>query len=242
MTDVIAALSAPLSPESVSWRVGSTTQDKSKGMALAYIDARDVMKRLDEVCGPANWQRRYPWSDGKRLYCEIGVKLDGEWVWKGDGAGDSDMEAEKGAFSDAFKRAAVSWGIGRYLYDLDSPWVKIAPAGKSFKIADEEYSRLRSILAKGAPQAPRQPVQPANDAPTPRGTDAASDVLRRATEGANALADDLDKAKTDKALAAIKSTNATKIEWLRKYGGEPWGIYERAFDRAAGRLNVSMAG
>lgn len=147
-----AKLTAPIAPERVSWRVGSTTQDKSKGMALAYIDARDVMQRLDEVCGPAGWQCRYSHANGKTV-CDIGVKCDSEWVWKADGAGDSDMEKEKGALSDAFKRAAVRWGIGRYLYDLDSPWVKLKAAGKSFAIDDGEYPRLRTLLggAKASP-------------------------------------------------------------------------------------------
>jgi len=75
-----------------------------------------------------------------------------EWIWKADGAGDTDVEAEKGAISDAFKRAAVKWGVGRYLYDLDSPWVALEPSGRSFKIAAHEYTRLEGILAKSAPK------------------------------------------------------------------------------------------
>jgi hypothetical protein len=51
-------LAEPFPADAVSWRVGSTTQDKSKGMALAYLDARDVMDRLDLVCGPASAARR----------------------------------------------------------------------------------------------------------------------------------------------------------------------------------------
>lgn len=80
------------------------------------------MERLDEVCGPENWQCKYTHA-GQKTVCDIGICTDNGWVWKADGAGDSDIEAEKGALSDAFKRAAVRWGIGRYLYDLDSPWV-----------------------------------------------------------------------------------------------------------------------
>ena len=38
------------------------------------------------------------------------------WVTKSDGAEDSTIEAVKGAYSDSFKRAAVKWGIARYLY------------------------------------------------------------------------------------------------------------------------------
>lgn len=144
---MIKKLSAPFPPDRISWRVGSTTADKKRGMALAYIDARDVMERLDSVCGPGGWQCRYPHVNAKTC-CEIGIKFESEWVWKADGAGDTDYEGEKGAFSDSFKRAAVKWGIGRYLYDLDSPWVEIEPMGKSFKIKESEYPRLRRVLGQ----------------------------------------------------------------------------------------------
>lgn len=112
----------PFPQEAISWRAQRLTDDGKKAMALAYIDARDVMNRLDEVCGAAGWQRKYSHANGKTV-CDIGIKIDNEWIWKADGAGDTDIEAEKGAISDAFKRAAVNWGIGRYLYDLDAPWV-----------------------------------------------------------------------------------------------------------------------
>jgi hypothetical protein len=117
-------LSAPFDPSKVSWRVGATTKNKSKGMALAYIDARDVMERLDDVCGIGNWQCKYSHA-GQKTICDIGIRINNEWVWKANGAGDSDVEAEKGAASDAFKRAAVVWGVGRYLYDIKSPWVEL---------------------------------------------------------------------------------------------------------------------
>lgn len=135
-------LAAPFPPDRISWRVGKVTKDGKKAMALAYLDARDVMKRLDEVMGPANWQRRYTHAD-KKTICEIGIKFDGDWIWKADGAGDSDIEAEKGAISDAFKRAAVNFGIGRYLYDVESPWVEI---NEYKQIVQSEYARLAKIL------------------------------------------------------------------------------------------------
>lgn len=116
------ALRAPFPKDAVSWRAQHFTQDGSKALALAYIDARDVMNRLDDVCTPAGWQDKYSHANGKTV-CDIGVKCGDEWVWKADGAGDSDIEAEKGALSDAFKRAAVRWGIGRYLYTLEAVWV-----------------------------------------------------------------------------------------------------------------------
>ena len=158
----LATLRAPFAPERVSWRVGSTNKDKTKGMALAYIDARDVQDRLDEVCGPGNWQCRYSHATDRKTVCEIGVCLDGQWVWKADGAGDTDVEAEKGALSDAFKRAAVRWGIGRYLYDLDSPWVDLEERGRSYVIKPSELSRLAGLL--GAPKAPPKAASPLGSA------------------------------------------------------------------------------
>ena len=119
----------PFPSTRVHWRVGARTKDKSKGIALAYIDARDVMQRLDEVVGWDGWQSRYPLSDGKILICDIGIKLQNEWVWRANGAGDTQVEAEKGKASDAFKRAAVLWGIGRYLYSLPNTWVPLTQGG-----------------------------------------------------------------------------------------------------------------
>ncbi|MCX5581463.1 Rad52/Rad22 family DNA repair protein [Kaistia terrae] len=164
--DILQDLASPFPPAKVSWRVGSTTADKKKGLALAYIDARDVMARLDQVCGGAGWQDRYEFH-GPRTVCYLSVKIDGEWVTKADGAGDSDVEAEKGAISDAFKRAAVKWGIGRYLYDVEGPWVELRAAGRSYAIADGEYAKLAKILPGSvAPRKAPAPA-PAADAGTP---------------------------------------------------------------------------
>lgn len=172
--DICKRLAEPFDPAIVSWRVGPTNQDKSKGMALAYIDARDVMRRLDEVCGPENWQNDYPWSDGKRVVCRIGIRIGEEWIWKTDGAGDTDTEGEKGALSDAFKRSAVHWGIGRYLYDTKSPWVAIQQKGKSYVIAESEFSRLAAMLPRPgkpvdarSPAPPHRPTQPASPPQAP---------------------------------------------------------------------------
>lgn len=152
MTDLLKKLSEPFPPSAVSWRVGATTQAKDKGMALAYIDSRDVQDRLNAVCGH-EWQCRFPHAAQKTV-CEIGLKIDGEWYWRANGAGDTDVEQEKGALSDAFKRAAVMWGIGRYLYDIDSPWVPIEQKGKSSVITADGLKTLRAILAgQPAPQA-----------------------------------------------------------------------------------------
>ena len=123
-------LECPLPASRVSWRIGAKSKDKTKARLLAYIDARDVMEVLDRAVGFDNWQCRYNLAEAGVLICEIGLRINGEWLWRANGAGDTQVEAEKGKCSDAFKRAAVLWGVGRYLYGLDSPYVAINEYGK----------------------------------------------------------------------------------------------------------------
>lgn len=150
-----AALTAPFDPKSVHWRVGSTTQDKKRGLALAYLDARDVMDRLDAVIGPENWSDSYAF-EGERTLCTLTIA----GVGKTDGAGDTDIEGEKGGLSDAFKRAAVKWGIGRYLYRCESPWVDIETFGKTSKIKKGQDAKLAKALGSTAKVAPAPPPEP----------------------------------------------------------------------------------
>jgi hypothetical protein len=112
------------------------------------VDARDVMDRLDYICGIEGWQCRYSHAEGKTV-CEIGIRIDSEWVWKADGAGDSDVEAEKGALSDAFKRAAVRWGIARYLYELGNTYAEVTKRGKTWYITPEAQKTLEKQLPRG---------------------------------------------------------------------------------------------
>lgn len=147
-------LEAPFPVSAISWRVGSTTRDKDKGMALAYIDARDAQDRLNAVCGPFGWQCKHEVSSDKRVTCHVGIRNpdNGEWVWKSDGAGETDYEGEKGSYSDSFKRACVKWGIGRYLYEMDSPWVAIEAKGGSYVIPSASLRTLNEKLAKSQAQ------------------------------------------------------------------------------------------
>ena len=102
------------------WRVQSVKYGKA--ICVAYIDARDAQDLLDEVVGPGNWQSIF-YEEGGLLFCKVGINTSEgngthNWVWKSDTGSESNVEKEKGHVSDAFKRACVSWGIGRFLYRL----------------------------------------------------------------------------------------------------------------------------
>ena len=105
-------LKAPFPPEKIKWRAGATNKDKTKALALAYIDARDVMDRLDEVVGYDKWQTKYTALENGTVICSIGIKIGKEWIWKSDGAGQTNVEGEKGAISGALKRLPLPVVLG----------------------------------------------------------------------------------------------------------------------------------
>ena len=111
------------------WRVQSINDFNA--VCVAYIDSRDVQDLLDEVCGSENWQSDYKEVKGN-VYAGIAIKCP-DWVWKWDCGVESKTEAEKGEASDSFKRAAVKWGVGRFLYALEIQKLKVT------KYKDKNY-------------------------------------------------------------------------------------------------------
>jgi len=111
------------------WRVQSA--NKYGATCVAYIDARDVQDLLDEVCGQDGWQVAYREHKGN-LFARIGIRCNqNSFVWKEDCGTESNVEKQKGEASDAFKRAAVMWGVGRFLYSLGT--VKLPTKEKNGK-------------------------------------------------------------------------------------------------------------
>src|SRR3954454_19196640 len=151
--DLFAALAAPFDPSEVKARSAASRQ-------LHYITARTAMNRLDNVLGPENWWDEYVPSENSVL-CRLTVRLpDGQTLTKSDAGGYAGMadsgDDDKSGFSDAFKRAAVKFGIGRYLYRDGVP-----------RFAREHAQRSATVAA-AEPQRPGpSPVPPASRAPGP---------------------------------------------------------------------------
>lgn len=135
MSEIWEKLREPFPPERISWRIQSTAPMKDNYvkwvMLIPYIDGRDVMNRLDDVLGPANWKDQYRTASTLEIpgvICRLSI-FDGEnWIAKEDGAdarsnkGGEPMQF-KGLLSDALKRSAVKFGIGRQLYDMDPVYI-----------------------------------------------------------------------------------------------------------------------
>lgn len=132
-------LAAPFPASDVEWRIQSSgvKGDAVWARCLAYITSRAVMQRLDDVCGPERWKNEYRDGANGAVLCGISIKCisvhgEPEWITKWDGAENTDVEAVKGGLSGAMKRAAVQWGIGRYLYDLEEGFAKVSESGAHY--------------------------------------------------------------------------------------------------------------
>jgi hypothetical protein len=133
----LTRLSEPFAPDDIEWRVQTSGEKNGKPWArvLAYLTNRAIMDRLDEVVGPSNWQNVYREGPAGGVLCGLSICVDradgsSEWVTKWDGAENSDIESVKGGLSNSMKRAAVQWGIGRFLYDLEEGWATVHEGGR----------------------------------------------------------------------------------------------------------------
>lgn len=96
------------------------------GRTFHYVTARTVMNRMDTVLGPENWWDDYIPLNDNSVMCRLTIRFpDGSTMTKCDAGGAANMkdagDDDKSSFSDALKRSAVKFGIGRYLYNDGVP-------------------------------------------------------------------------------------------------------------------------
>src|SRR5215210_4639573 len=134
-TDVWAKLSAPVPSGAISWRQdGKVTARDGKYFArfVAYIEANTVRERLDTVV-PGEWDLTLELlpaiaaEDGDGSQCFFKARLQMLGVIREDVGTGRDY---KQASTDAFKRAAVRFGIGHELYSYEQNWVEMDGEGK----------------------------------------------------------------------------------------------------------------
>lgn len=132
VNELMAKLTAPFPRDAVRFKPAVVSGNRA--MAIAYVDARVIQDRLDEVLGVLNWQDEYEFLEDGSVVCRLKLRIDNEWITKMDVGGPSEQPDEgdrkKAAVSDALKRAAVKFGIGRYLYRLPTTWVEYDPKKK----------------------------------------------------------------------------------------------------------------
>ena len=143
LSDVQKRLQAPFPAHLVGWKPQAFTKDRGRALLLAYVDARAVQDRLDAIC-PDAWSfeievipgAQAPTVKGRLTVLGVTREDIGE-------AGEGEYGTLKAASSDALKRCAVQFGIGRYLYDLPKQWVDWNDARREAVTAPElpEWAR-----------------------------------------------------------------------------------------------------
>src|SRR5438552_4877437 len=156
---VTDALSAPFDPKDVKFKPQMVKNNRC--LAMAYIDARLIQDRLDEVLGVENWEDGYKILPDGSVMCRLRIKLGERWISKTDVGSPSEQpdlgDRLKAAFSDALKRAAVKFGIGRYLYRLSAQWVDYDPVKKQIVQVPQMPA---FAIPKAKPQAQPAPAKP----------------------------------------------------------------------------------
>lgn len=128
IADIQARLQEPFARSDIEWRIARAKKNKKGELVatvLAYVTNRAIMDRLDEVFGVNGWYNEYKEWHGNSQLCGITAIISGRAITKWDGADNTNYEATKGGLSDSMKRAAVQWGIGRYLYKLTEGIAKV---------------------------------------------------------------------------------------------------------------------
>jgi hypothetical protein len=156
-TDVWAKLSAPLPSGVISWRQdGKVTARDAKYFArfVAYIEANTVRERLDEVV-PGEWDLTLDLmpavaGDDDGAQCSFKARLQILGVIREDIGTGRDY---KSASTDAFKRAAVRFGIAHELYAYEQNWIEMDGDGKYAKPVEDPQAAYVRRYGKPAPSS-----------------------------------------------------------------------------------------
>lgn len=135
-----------LTADDIEVRIGNFNKAKTKCTLLLYKTARVDANILDQVVGPFNWQKKFYELKGV-IYCSLGIYCEerNEWIFKDDAGAETQVENEKGQASDAFKRAAFAFGLGRELYSAPTIWVDTPEKYTDFNVDFISYDDKKRI-------------------------------------------------------------------------------------------------
>jgi hypothetical protein len=163
--DTWSALAAPLPPTAIQWRQDGrvvTRDGRHIARFVAFIGANTVYDRLDSVV-PGEWDLMLELlpnpaveldEDSNQGACSFKARLQILGVIREDVGSGKDY---KQASTDAFKRVAVRFGIGRELYDYEHNWVPMDGDGKFARPTEDPatvYARRYGRLKPGPTSGP----------------------------------------------------------------------------------------
>lgn len=205
-SEIARKLQDPFDPADIEWRAqqgGISGNNKPWVKVTPYITSRAVQQRLDDVFGPFGWKiEQRETNDGKGYICTISVydETTKQWISKQDGSEKTNIEPLKGGVSGAMKRAAVQWGIGRYLYNMDEAWAECRIVQNRWDCTDNCH------VVKGKNGKPDQYVNwMAPTLPSWAMPQASADVYR-------------ENIKKSEDLDQLKAAYVDAVKWAKSFG------------------------
>jgi hypothetical protein len=165
-TDLWKRLAAPLPVETIAWRQDGRPifrDGKHYARFVAYVEANTVRERLDAVCG-GEWDLMiellpvFGGMESDEPTCSFKARLQILGVIREDVGTGRDYKA---AATDAFKRAAVRFGIANELYDYEQNWVQVDSDSKYAKPVEDPNAAYARVLRRLAKQQTQRDGTPA---------------------------------------------------------------------------------
>lgn len=163
--EMLRKLAAPFPESAVKWRsalCGLNGKGEPFALVVPYVDARAIQDRLDQVVGAENWMAEYRQGANNGTMCKLSLRINGQFVSKEDGADLSEIEPIKGGISNSFRRAAVVWAIGRYLYKLNQMYGIVSENGEYKAAAKDRKTGQWINFRWSPPQLPAFAVPESN--------------------------------------------------------------------------------
>ena len=218
---ILERLKAYFPENELEWRVqqsGLTKDGKPYAMVLCYVQARAIENRLDAVVGVENWQNEIR-VEGENIIVRLGVRFDGEWVWKENGASQTDIEAFKGGISGAIKRVASSgFGIGRYLYELETTFAECTLEKQKGAEWNKAKTKDGKFFYWKTPRIPAKflPAGAQDESSAPSAEVAPRKFTEDEERSAREWADGLDKRVFAATLAELKVQSLQELDYSRR--------------------------
>lgn len=152
--EVLQRLAEPFPADCIEFKPGATTRDKKKALALAYVEVRHYFDRLNEVVGP-DWTDEYQFINPSGELISCGLTICGVTRWDIGEKNSSDINTATSALAQSFKRACVKFGLGRYLYAIESVWVAYDAERKQF--TEQSLAQLKRLVSGDAPKKKPKP-------------------------------------------------------------------------------------
>jgi hypothetical protein len=251
--ELLAELEVPFPVDQVLWRVTNTANNRTCGQVVPYADPRAYTDHLNALVTPQGWTRTYEtvamnhitrtkrnaeFVTGKILVtCKVTIEGLGTHSGTGEEWADED-NAMTSAEAQAFKRACNCFGLGRYFYDFDAPWVDIddkgrpkkAPSVAPWMVPDNwrKGQRPSGKAAASSPPADKTALIPRNGSNAPpsatgnrsRKNGANNGSAKTGVKSEGTAAQSQSGSELDQRIAALEETVGIKLyRWvLREYG------------------------